>query len=346
MRRLVLLVVAACALIPISTPPLPAQVRIRTLRGQVRDTAGQPIDGVQVLALSAGRTALTGPDGRFQMDTFPIGKERFLFRRLGFNRVEATVVISGHDEELVVRMTPLAQELAPIVVRGRRSGVFGVVIDPVDQPIVDVEVTVLGGAVATRTDSLGRFNLPSVPAGTFMMMVRKRGYFVVRQSVTLPLDESLDLTVLLGPVPSGLNNRTISRLAGFGGILDMAWDAHQSRRMRCTGGNSVFVPREEIAAAGGLRLDYALPRAPSALNRGFDPLELRGYALFIDGRDATGWPLSSIAAADVEAVEVYRGSRRSAFTPTSILPGSGTPTSPAFASSRLCPDGTVWVWLR
>jgi hypothetical protein len=346
MQRLVFLVVTACALIPISTPPLSAQGRIPTLRGQVRDTAGQPIDGVQVLALSAGRTALTGQDGRFQMDTFPIGKERFLFRRLGFNRVEATVVISGHEQELAVRMTPLAQELAPIVVRGRRSGVFGVVIDPVEEPIVDVEVTVLGGAVAARTDSLGRFNLPSVPAGTYMMMVRKRGYFVVRQSVTLPVGESLDLTVLLGPVPSGLSNRTVSRLAGFGGILDMAWDAHQSRRMRCAGGNSVFVPREEIADAGGLRLDYALPRAPSALNRGFDPLELRGYNLFIDGRDATGWPLASISAADVEAVEVYRGSRRSAFTPTSIVPGSRTPTTPAFASSAVCPNGTVWVWLR
>jgi hypothetical protein len=341
MRRIVGFLIG-CALIPAA---LCAQRGTRSVRGEVRDSGGQPIDQVQVLALTAGRTTLTGPDGKFQLDSFPLGEERFLFRRLGYNRVEVTVIIDAMNGDVDVRMTPIAQELAPVVVRGRRSGVFGMVTDIADRPVTDVEVTVLGGAVATHTDSLGRFSLPSVPAGTFMMTVRKRGYFVVRQSVTLPVGESLDLTVLLAHVPPGQSKRALDRLAGIGGISDMAWDAHAARRVRCTGGNAVFVPREEISIQGEQRLDYALPKAPSVLNRGFSPDDLRGYAMYIDGLDATGWPMSAIRAADVEAVEVYRGVRRRA-TPTSIVPWSTTPSSPSFAGSSGCPAGTVWVWLR
>lgn len=346
MRHIVRSIVVACVLIPSA---LSAQRGTRSVRGEVRDVNGQPIDRVQVLALAAGRTTLTDPTGKFQLDSFPLGEERFLFRRLGFNPVEMTVIIDAVNGDVDVKMTPIAQELAPVVVRGRRSGVFGTVTDVSDEPVADVEVIVLGGAVATHTDSLGHFSLPSVPAGTFMMMVRKRGYFVVRHSVTLPVGEALDLSVLLASVPPGLQHKTIDRLAGIGGILDIAWDAHAARRVRCTGGNAAFVPRDEIATQGALRLDYALPRTPSVLRRGFGPEELRGYAMFIDGIDATGWPLSSIQAADVEAVEVYRGSRRrspSSIVPTSILPWSRTPVAPSFAQSEGCPDGSVWVWLR
>jgi hypothetical protein len=241
-------------------------------------------------------------------------------------------------------MTPVAQELTPVVVRGRRSGVFGTVADPSDQPVAGAEVTVLGGAAATQTDSLGHFTLPSVPAGTFMMRVRKRGFFVQRQSVTLPVGEALDVSVLLAPVPSGLSERKISRLAGFGGILDWAWDAHSARRIRCTGGNAAFVPREEMASQGRLRLDRALPRAPSAMIRGFGWDEVRGYAVFIDGQDASGWPLSAIPAADVEAVEVYRGPRSRG--PLSPVPSGTTPASTFFNVSASCPRGTIWIWMR
>lgn len=341
MRYIVRSIVVACLLIPAA---LSAQRGTRSVRGEVRDPSGQPIDRVQVLALEAGRTTLTDPTGKFQLDSFPLGLERFLFRRLGFNPVEVTVIVDAVNADVDVQMTPIAQELAPVVVRGRRSGVFGTVTDAGDQPIAAVEVTVLGGAVATHTDSLGQFSLPSVPAGTFMMMVRKRGYFVVRHSVILPVGEALDLSVLLAEVPPGVSDRTRDRLAGIGGISDIAWDAHAARRVRCTGGNAVFVPREEIATQSETRLDYALPRSASVLRKGFGPDELRGYAMFIDGLDGTGWPLSSIRAADVEAVEVYRGSRRR--SPTSIVPSGATPTSPPFAPSRGCPSGSVWVWLR
>jgi hypothetical protein len=339
MRYIVRSIVVACLLFPTA---LSAQRGTRSVRGEVRDPSGQPIDRVQVLALAAGRTTLTDPTGKFQLDTFPLGEERFLFRRLGYNPVEVTVIIDAVNADVEVKMTPIAQELAPVVVRGRRSGVFGTVTDVGDEPVADVEVTVLGGAGATHTDSLGHFSLPSVPAGTFMMMVRKRGYFVVRHSVTLPVGEALDLSVLLAQVPRGVSNRTRDRLAGIGGISDMAWDAHAARRVRCTGGNTVFVPREEIATQGELRLDYALPHAFSAESR-FGPNDLRDYEVFIDGLDATGWPLSAITAADVEAVEVYRGARRR--TPSSIVPSSTATTSPSFARTG-CPAGSVWIWLR
>jgi len=337
------LAIAALAVL-VSGRSLPAQINLRTVRGTVRDTAGQPVDQVQILVMTAGRKTLTGADGRFQLDSLPDGEERVLFRRLGFNPLEVSVVIGSGESDIAVRLTPVAQQLKPIVVHGRRSGVLGTVADVYDRPIAGAGVVVLGGAVATTTDSLGRFSLPTVPAGTFMLMVRKRGYFALRHAVTLPVGEALDVSLLLGPVPDGLSNRRISRLAGYGGTLDAAWDAHASRRVRCTGGNSVFIPREELAEQRQLRLDLALPRAPSALARGFGPAELRRYAIYLDGRNGEGWPLSAIAADQVEAVEIYRGGPSR--SPTSNVPWSITPSSPSFGVGSTCPAGTVWVWLR
>src|SRR5258707_5797796 len=115
--------------------------------------------------------------------------------------------------------------------RARRRGVPGRVTVVFARPVGGGDGVVLSGAVATTTDSLGRFSLPTVPAGTFMLMVRKRGYFALRHAVTLPVGQALDVSLLLGPVPEGLSDRRISRLAGYGGTLDAAWDAHASRRV-------------------------------------------------------------------------------------------------------------------
>ena len=122
MSRYALAIVAVALLL---TGSLTAQINLRTVRGTVRDTAGQPVDQVQVLAMTAGRKTLTRADGRFQIDSLPQGEERLLFRRLGFNPVEITIVVDTTGAEVAARMTPAAQELKPIVVRGRRSGVLG-----------------------------------------------------------------------------------------------------------------------------------------------------------------------------------------------------------------------------
>src|SRR5258705_8064313 len=239
------LAIAAVAVL-LSVRALPAQISPRTVRGTVRDLAGQPVDQVQVLAMTAGRQTLTGADGRFQLDSLAQGEERFLFRRLGFNPLEVTFVIDSTETEIAARMAPVAQELKPIVVRGRRSGVFGAVTDVFDRPIAGADVVVLGGAVATTTDSLGRFSLPTVPAGTFMLRVRKRGYFALRHAVTLPVGQALDVSLLLGPVPDGLNNRRINRLAGYGGTLGAAGGGHASRPGRGTRGEPRVLPPREL----------------------------------------------------------------------------------------------------
>src|ERR1041384_6390731 len=98
MSRYALAFAAVAAVFPARA--LPAQINRRTVRGTVRDIAGQPVDQVQVLAMSAGRKALTGADGRFQIDSLEQGEERFLFRRLGFNPVEVTVVIDSAGAEI------------------------------------------------------------------------------------------------------------------------------------------------------------------------------------------------------------------------------------------------------
>lgn len=53
---------------------LAGQTTLYTIRGEVRDTAGQPLDQVQVVALSESRIVRTGPDGRFVLDSITPGE--------------------------------------------------------------------------------------------------------------------------------------------------------------------------------------------------------------------------------------------------------------------------------
>jgi hypothetical protein len=177
-----------------------------------------------------------------------------------------------------------------------------------------------------------------------VLLLRKTGYYAVRRSVTLPPGEYREVSMLLVPLPAGLEGRRLARMSGFGGVLDFAWDMHASRRVRCGDGNSVLVPREELVGEGRATLDVALSRVASVGGRGFGRWELRDYALFVDGQNADGWPLSAIRAEDVEAVEIYRATRS---RPRPRIGSFGNAAAPVpVVSSWECPRGTVWVWLK
>jgi hypothetical protein len=331
---------------------LPGQAVFRTVRGEVRDTAGKPLESVDVIASSEGRVTRTGADGRFTLDSIAFGEQRFLFRRVGFNRVESTLLIGKDDEEVIARLTPVGVTLDPVVVSARPTGLVGVVGDASYRPLAGVEVEAFGGG-RTLTDSAGRFSLPNARAGGYLLQVRKRGYYPLRRSVTVPRGEYQELSVLLLPVPSGLRGRRVSDLSGYNGRVAWALGESAFRRARCAGGMSVLIPREEFAEAGGRgSLDLMLPRTRTAASKGYSWSELRGYALFIDGQDAWGWPLSGIHAEDVEAVEIYKGfPARQPLSPASLVPwrsmgGAFAPHRQELNRPGDCPKATIWVWLR
>src|SRR5688572_5197457 len=313
---------AAVAALAATTQQEPRQ--FRTIIGEVRDTAGTPLGNVDVLALSAGRGTRTAPNGVFQIDSVRLGEQRFLFRAIGYHRVEVELIVRAEAEKMSVRLTPTAVTLDPVTVTARRTGVFGVIGDAGYNPLSAVEVDVIGGGHAV-TDSSGRFNLPRVRGGTYMLRVKKRGYYPITRSLTIPRDEAMELSLLLLPLPSGLSGRRVDALSGYGARLGWALAESDSRQMRCRGGSSILVTREELAEQGRGSLAEALPRVASVAAKGYGRTELLRYRVNLDGfdnpgppgggqqlddfypGDVGGWPLTGIAVEDVEAVEIYKG---------------------------------------
>ena len=92
-------------------PSLAGHAQVRSVRGEVRDTAGNPLDHVDVIALLEGRIAQTNADGSFSLDGIGFGAQRFLFRRVGYNRVEMMVVVGHGTDDIHARLTPVGMTL-------------------------------------------------------------------------------------------------------------------------------------------------------------------------------------------------------------------------------------------
>lgn len=343
------------------TVALAALPQQRTVFGEVRDTAGAPLADVEVVALNEARVTRTSGDGTFRLDRIPLGEQRFLFRHVGFYRIELAVIIRADAETVVTRLTPIAMVLDAVTVSARRTGVFGVVGDAEYKSVPGVEVNVIGGGRAV-TDSGGGFNLPKVRSGTYMLRVRKRGYYPITRSLTIPKNEAMELSLLLMPLPRGLSSGRVSALSGYGARLGWALAESDSRQMRCRGGSSVLVTREELAEQGQGTLAEALPRTRSAGSKGYGRMDLLRYRVIVDGvdnpgppgggvplddfypPDIGGWPLSGIAVEDVEAVEIYKGYPSFGRSYTRQL-GFGTLTRRTTGGFG-CPAATIWIWLR
>ena len=359
---MIALVAVTAAVTALAAAPQQEPRQHRTIIGEVRDTAGTPLGNVDVLVLSAGKLTRTAPNGVFQLDSIPLGEQRFLFRAIGYHRVEVAVIVRHESEKMMVGLTPAAVTLDPVTVTARRTGVFGIVGDAGYNPVSAVEVDVIGGGHAF-TDSSGRFNLPRVKGGTYMLRVKKRGYYPITRSLTIPRDEAVELSLLLMPLPHGLSDRRVNALSGYGARLGWALAESDARQMRCRGGSSILVTREELAEQGQGSLADALPRVASVAAKGYGRTELLRYRVSLDGYDTPGppgggeplgyldevggWPLAGIAVEDVEAVEIYKGypiRRPTGFSRTQPL--SFGSLSRRTRSSFGCPSGTIWIWMR
>lgn len=125
MRRIAA-VVATCALALVLAPgalaaqaatPAPTTV---TLVGVVRDTGGRTLSGAEVRA-GPTQFAISGADGRFQVDSVPGDTVQLLVRRIGYRPADVILAATpGVRVELAVTLVPAAVELGTIVVEGRR----------------------------------------------------------------------------------------------------------------------------------------------------------------------------------------------------------------------------------
>jgi hypothetical protein len=92
-----------------------------TLAGVVRDSAGAPLSGVQVLLPDAGASATTGGDGRFTLASVPSGTQPLLVEHIGFLPVRMAVDLrGGHAESIEVKLSEKIPVLAKVNVEARK----------------------------------------------------------------------------------------------------------------------------------------------------------------------------------------------------------------------------------
>lgn len=103
------------ALLIAPSAALRAQRALAPVTGIVVDSAGQPLEGVEVTATTVGRITRTSSTGRFEIDTLVVGLNRILVRRLGWKPIDTTFVLNPKNPaELRFVMGRVAQELEEV----------------------------------------------------------------------------------------------------------------------------------------------------------------------------------------------------------------------------------------
>jgi hypothetical protein len=105
---------AAFAILTAASAALSAQNPL-VVRGFVFDSAGRPIESVEVSAVMVGRVTRTNAEGHFQIDTVIPGPSRLLIRRLGWKAIDTTFLLDPKNpRELKFTLSRVAQSLEEI----------------------------------------------------------------------------------------------------------------------------------------------------------------------------------------------------------------------------------------
>ena len=195
---------------------LVGQDRVGTVRGTVVDTAGSPLEGVDISVGS--RTTRTNARGFFLLDSLSLGRYTLVARFPGHTPVRAPInVVTGRPVELFVRLFPAAYFLPEVLVESRRTGIFGAVLGPSLVPVPGARVQIIGaGSKDTRTDSTGTFAFPGVRSGQYLVRVTAMGYGEQRSLVELHGDEGRQVRFRLMSSRSSPHRADDAALADLG----------------------------------------------------------------------------------------------------------------------------------
>jgi hypothetical protein len=212
----------------------------------------------------------------------------------------------------------------------------GVVTDAAREPIPDAEVSITGEASNGQraiTDARGRFDLGTYPAGLISFRVRRLGYELRDQSVTMGVNgQPTSVEIVLLPIPAELEKVYVTtdpqgRLRGF----------YERRQQRGTFAR--FLDQEDIRKLGTpLNASDLLRRTPgvniSTNPNGGNAIRIRGCQpmVLVDGQRIPGAELDEVVVpGDIAAIEFYPSS-------------AGVPAQYVERGNRLC--GLILVWTR
>ncbi len=303
-RGLLLSVIAGSLSVAVSATlgvlPGIAQAQSVIVTGTVRSSAGLPIQGALVLmdSVQSARVFRTTAAGRFQFSGVPPGVHNLEVEALGYRVVERDFTVGDADLNLDIVLTPRGpQPLDSIVVRAERTGVFGIIANAEDlTPVSGVRVQVIGAAQAT-TDSAGKYDMPRVKPGSYLVRLSREGFADKTWSISVARNKGYEFSALLSPSSEGSSRHAAAIWK------DMDLRVHEG------GAHTYLVPRTELGTNPRGDLSLYMARSRSMLIKN-DQFLLSSPCIFVDGRPVPGFPLWSFSVGDVEAVEVYGMSTR------------------------------------
>jgi len=339
------IVAAAPAFAQQQQPPTPPPLAgPRTLVGLVTDSAGVPLDSVEISVAKLRLRVTSSDSGTFRIDKVKPGTYNVSARRLGYHPQTQEVLVADSGGRAVFSLVPRVATLAPVVSTAKASGIGGIVGDTAYHAIMGAKIDVLASDHHVVSDSLGAFYL-NVRPGKYALRVSQPGYASQMVSVTVPDNDGRNIVVWLTPSSRGASAREGSN-----------YYALESRLMRRSAAYSTIMTHEDIAKLGKPELSQL---ASFAASKNIDP----DCEAIVDGGPYSV-PVWSLNTNDIEFFEVYvdkpaRGGVTSlgSTTPSSIG-GGGTsgrkittaPSAPNRAprtspSSGGC-GAAVYVWLR
>ena len=278
-RTVAALLLIACPAIALAQRP--------SLRGVVRavgDSGRRPVEGAEVRIGKVG--AITDAQGRFRIEEVPSGKQPIVIRRIGFRPLRAVVEIYPDvptEKEFFLRPEPY--QLADVSVEVKRTGIYGVVLNPSSEPIPGAAIEVLGNGGSTLVaDSAGSFALPNVH-GPYLLRVSHPGYEEHWVSFQVESGRGQDVKVYLLPGRTGLPSHEMTQA-----LFDL-------RHHLAFGFRREFLSGSELARYGSLSV-CDVPRIRVALGRE-QRGTLNGTITLLPGQICT-WQANEVALVELK----------------------------------------------
>src|SRR4051812_2814253 len=141
--------------VTVTATPLPAGPNVMV--GVVRDTAGFPIPGAEVIIPDLKLRLLANGEGIFRFEGVRNGKHVMRARKVGYAPQVREFALDSAGGVAEFELVPVTTSLAPVVAWSDRPGISGVVADTAFQPIAGAFVRLLGEGQHAETDSAGRY---------------------------------------------------------------------------------------------------------------------------------------------------------------------------------------------
>jgi len=171
---------------------------LATVTGTVRDSAGGPLTGAEVLL--AERRVLTTAQGNFRFDSLPAGSHLITVRLVGYTAHRARITVRAGSWHWNFVLRPATPVLPTLRVDARWTGIYGTVSDSSLQPLAGIRLQLVGrGGGEVTTDSSGRFAFLSAREGQYVLRTAPPGYAEERWFIDLRKGEGVEYAIRLRP---------------------------------------------------------------------------------------------------------------------------------------------------